>query len=69
MNENETLNWCSNTISLMKDGSVWAIPRSNMILKINKSKKTFTIVQGYSKDEIDAFNYWFGKLGYRIENE
>lgn len=69
MNDKEVLQWCEKTVSLLKDGGIWGIPRSNMVLKIDKSKKVFKIVSGYSEQEINVFNHWFGKIGYKIENE
>jgi hypothetical protein len=66
-NEKEILAWCRKTVYELADGGVWGIPRSMMIFRIDKTRKKFILVEGNSQEEINAINYWFGKIGYSVE--
>jgi len=66
-NEKEILAECQKIVDDLKDGGIWGIPRSMMVFRIDKTRKKFILLEGNSQEEIDAFNYWFGKLGYSVE--
>ena len=65
-NEEEILAWCRKTVYELADGGVWGIPRSGMVFRIDKSRKKFILLSGDCQEEIDAINYWFGKIGYSV---
>jgi hypothetical protein len=64
-NEEEIVAWCKNTVEMLKDGAIWGIPRSRTVFRIDKKRKKFILVEGDSQEELDAINYWFGKIGYK----
>jgi len=68
-NEEKILAECQQIINDLKDGGVWGIPRSMMVFRIDKTRKKFILLEGNSQEEIDSFNYWFGKLGYSVERQ
>ena len=66
-NEEQIIAWCKNTVSSLKDGGIWGIPRSMTVFRIDKIKKKFILIEGDSQEELDAMNHWFGKIGYKAE--
>lgn len=45
------LQWFRNFLSMQRDGSMWASPSSGLVYRIDKTRKTLTLVQGDPNDE------------------
>ena len=42
--------WTATMFSMMRDGALWAVPRSMMMLKIYPSKKEVEVTRGHTAD-------------------
>jgi hypothetical protein len=46
-----SIEWTQKLFDCVSDGATWAVPRSGMIIKINKQAKEAVIIEGYLPDE------------------
>jgi hypothetical protein len=59
--------WLSNGLMLLSDNGIWVIPRSNTVVRINKSKKLATVIHQDSPDV--SIELVFEALGWAVEYE
>lgn len=61
------LDWCRNLVSVIADGGLWAVPRSNLVFRANKTDKTLTLVAGDPCDDdvVESRNV-FALIGWRV---
>lgn len=64
--ENSKL-WLSSALTLLSDNGIWGIPRSNTVVRINKSKKLATVIHQDSPDV--SIELVFEALGWTVEYE
>ena len=62
--ENSKL-WLSSALTVLSDNGIWGIPRSNTVVRINKSKKLATVIHQDSPDV--SIELVFGALGWTVE--
>lgn len=61
------LDWCRNLVSVIADGGLWSVPRSNLVFRANKTDKTLTLVAGDPGDDdvVESRNV-FALIGWRV---
>ncbi len=59
--------WTQHTIAHVRDGGVWAIPRSGMLVRINHTNKTAIITEGFLPDT--AIPRVFKAMGWTVTEE
>jgi hypothetical protein len=57
--------WLSLVLTSLSDNATWGIPRSNTVVRINKSKKTATVVHQDLPDV--SIELVFEALGWTVE--
>jgi hypothetical protein len=57
--------WLSRVLTSLSDNATWVIPRSSTVVRINKSKKTATVVHQDLPDV--SIELVFEALGWAIE--
>ena len=57
--------WLSLVLTQLSDNATWGIPRSNTVVRINKPKKTATIIHQDSPDA--SIELVFEALGWTVE--
>jgi len=62
--ENSKL-WLSSALTVLSDNGIWGIPRSNTVVRINKSKKLATVIHQDSPDV--SIELVFEALGWTVE--
>jgi len=62
--ENSKL-WLSNALAILSDNAIWGIPRSNTVVRIDKAKKTATVLHQDSPDV--SIELVFEALGWTVE--
>lgn len=63
-----SIEWCRNLVALIKDGGCWAIPRSSLVFRVDKTLQTLTLVSGdKSSPDIAATREAFSHIGWRVE--
>ena len=61
------INWASNLIENMDDGTYWHIPASDCILRIDKSKNRFVLIRGQMTDnQSEYLKMILSDVGYHI---
>ena len=57
--------WLSNVLMTLSDNASWGIPRSNTVVRINKSKKLATVISQSSPDV--SIELVFEAIGWTVE--
>jgi hypothetical protein len=57
--------WLSSVLMMLSDNASWGIPRSNTVVRINKSKKLATITSQSSPDV--SIELVFEAIGWTVE--
>lgn len=65
-NEQAILAECQKIVDELMDGGIWGIPRSMVVFRVDKKNKNFILLEGDCEEELKAFSYWYGKLGYSV---
>lgn len=61
------LDWCQNLVDSVRDGGVWAIPRSSLVFRLSKRDKTLTLVSGDPEsDDVVQTSRAFAEIGWRV---
>jgi hypothetical protein len=62
-----TLDWCQQVVDMLKDGGVWAIPRSGVVFRIDKTARTLTLVSGDADDpDVAETGRVFSCIGWEV---
>ncbi len=57
--------WAEELIAKLEDGMYWHIPRSNSILRIDKKRNRFVLIQGDMNEHRDIVKM-LSRVGYHI---
>ena len=69
-NEEETLLWCRRMLDSIRTGGVWAIPRSQLMFKVDHDKKQLVLVDGdVNHPDFLATKIVFAKIGWAVINK
>lgn len=64
-----SIEWCRNLVAMLKDGGVWAIPRSMLVFRVDKQTQTLTLVSGdRDSPDVAATREAFGCIGWRVQS-
>ena len=65
MSKPPDIQWAEDLIEKLEDGMWWHIPRSNSILRIDKKRNRFVLIQGNMSEHRDIVRM-LSKVGYHI---
>lgn len=67
-NDTNIIEWCTQIVRTIKDGGIWAIPRSQTVFRVDHKRKQLVLVTaGTDNDaDFDATKHWFKKIGWSV---
>lgn len=65
--QEQVLSWCRNLVASLRDGGVWAIPRSGLVFRLDKGSKTLSLISGSVFDaDFEATKQAFALIGWKV---
>lgn len=60
--------WCRNIVTIMRDGGIWSIPRSQVFFRIDKRRRVLVLIEGDETcEDVTATAENFAKIGWGLE--
>ena len=66
--EADIIEWCTQIVRTIKDGGIWAIPRSQTVFRVDHKRKQLVLVEAGIDDyaDFEATKHWFKKIGWSV---